>query len=179
MIIRDLYGLNSAGAIFQNHLADCMKHMEYILCLADPDLWMKPMVIPSDGTKYYAYILLYVDDILCIHHDTKSVLAKVDKYFQLKPDSIRDPDMYLGDKSAPMKLDNGVCSWDLSPSHYVQERFRNVQKYVKNNLVGRWKLQSPNHTHNLFAMGYAPELDTSPVLDTSLASYYQSQIGVF
>ena len=28
-------------------------------------------------------------------------------------------------------------------------------------------------------MGYAPELDESPILDPSLVSYHQSQIGVF
>ena len=47
---------------------------------------------------------------------------------------------------------------------------------MKENLGGIWKL--PNQPPNQFAMGYAPELDASPVLDNSLASYYQSQIGV-
>ena len=103
---------------------------------------MKPIVRPSLGSEYYAYILLYVDDILCIHHYFESVLTKVDKYFKLKPDSIREPDMYLGDNVRPMKLENGVWYWDLSPSQYVQESYWNVQKYV-NNICGRWKLLSP------------------------------------
>ena len=72
-----------------------MKHMEYMSCPEDPDLWMKPMVRPSDVAEYYAYTLLYVDDILCIHHDAESVLTKVDKYFKLKPDSVGETDMYL------------------------------------------------------------------------------------
>ena len=33
---------------------------------------------------------------------------KVDKCFKLKPESIRDPDIYLGSKLQPMKLENGV-----------------------------------------------------------------------
>ena len=74
VIARALYGLKSAGASFQNHLADCMKHMEYMSCPADPYLWTKSMMILSDGAEYYAYILLYGNDILCIHHNAESVL---------------------------------------------------------------------------------------------------------
>ena len=65
----------------------------------------------------------------------------------------------------------------LSPSQYVQEICWNVQKYVKENLGVRWKL--PKQTPNPFTMGYAPELYASPMLDPSLASYYQSQIVYF
>ena len=38
--VRELYGLKSAGALFRNHLADCMQHIGFIPCLANPDLWM-------------------------------------------------------------------------------------------------------------------------------------------
>ena len=75
-----------------------------------------------------------------------------------------------------MKLEDGVWAWVLSVSQYVQESCRNVQKYVKENLGGRWKL--PKQAPNLFAMGYAPELYASPVLDPSFASDYQSQIRI-
>ncbi len=45
--------------------------------------------------KYYSYLFIYVDDILCIHNDPNSVLTQVDKYFPLKPDSVDEPDVYL------------------------------------------------------------------------------------
>ena len=93
-----------------------MEHIEYMPCPADPALWMHPMVRPIYRTEYYAYILLYFDDIFWIHHDAKSFLMKVDKCFKLKPESIRDPDIYLGSKLQPMKLENGVWAWYLSPS---------------------------------------------------------------
>ena len=47
---------------------------------------------------------------------------------------------------------------------------------MKEDLVKIWKL--PKQAPNPFAMGYAPELNASPLIDPSLASYYQSQIGV-
>ena len=81
-VVRALYGLKSAGALFRNHLADCMRHLGFTPCLADPDLWLKAAEKP-DGLAYYAYVLLYVDDVMVIHHDAMSVLARIDKYFRV------------------------------------------------------------------------------------------------
>ena len=68
--------------------------MEYMPCPSDPDLWMNSMVRPSDGAEYHAYTLLSVDGILFIYHNAEIVLTKVDKCSKLKPDSIREPDIY-------------------------------------------------------------------------------------
>jgi ribosomal protein L31E len=69
LIVRALYGLKSAGASFRNHLADCMRHLGWTSCIADPDVWLKPETRPSNLHKFYAYCLLYLDDILVVHHD--------------------------------------------------------------------------------------------------------------
>jgi hypothetical protein len=45
-----------------------MRHQGWVSCIADHNLWMKAKVRLSDGHKYYAYALLYVDDILITHH---------------------------------------------------------------------------------------------------------------
>ena len=94
MIVRALYGTKSAGAAFRNHLADCMLNMGYDSCKADPDVWLKECVRP-DGTRYYGYILLYVDDALCINQDATAELDRLDDFFVMKPDSIGDPDIYI------------------------------------------------------------------------------------
>ena len=176
VIVRALYGLKSAGASFRHHLADCMQHLGYTPCLADPDLWMKPEVRPDDGVAYYAYILCYVDDILSIAHNAEDVLRRLDKYFMLKPGSLGDPDIYLGAKLKKMTLPNGVETWAMSPARYVHQSVKNVEKYLEENMSARWKL--PSKAENPFAIGYSPELDDSPELDPSLSSYYQSQIGI-
>ncbi len=44
--------------------------------------------------KYFSYILIYLDDILCIHDDPDLILTQIDKYFLLKPNSVRELDMY-------------------------------------------------------------------------------------
>jgi hypothetical protein len=61
LIVRALYGMKSSGAAFRKHLAECMTHLGWETCRADRDLWMKADTLPSDGVRYWAYILTYVD----------------------------------------------------------------------------------------------------------------------
>ena len=89
-VVRAIHGLKSAGASFCNHLADCMQHLAFTPCLADPDLWMQAAE-KEDGMAYYAYVLLYVDDVMVIHHAAMSVLARLDKYFKMKPGLMGHP----------------------------------------------------------------------------------------
>jgi hypothetical protein len=95
IITRALYGLKSSGAAYRAHIADCMRHLGWTLCRADPDVWMKPEICPDDDFKYYAYMLLYVDDCLCIHHDGMREIHRVNKYFPMKKSSMGDLDLYL------------------------------------------------------------------------------------
>ena len=95
IIVRYLYGLNSAGASFRNHLSKCMLFMGYKPCLSDPDMWMRPMKILINYFKNYEYFLLYVNDVLLIGDDTTEVLHKIDKYFGLNTGSLFDPNIYL------------------------------------------------------------------------------------
>jgi acyl-CoA thioesterase len=53
---------------------------------AERDLWIKAETRPDDGVLYWAYILIYVDDILCVHHDPGAPLAKLDEYFKINYD---------------------------------------------------------------------------------------------
>ena len=62
---------------------------------ADPDVWYREAV-KDDGTEYYEYVLLYVDDALVFSNKAESILRKeIGKYFKLKEESIGPPDQYL------------------------------------------------------------------------------------
>ena len=49
ILVRSLYGLKSEGAAFRNHLVDCIHHLVLLICPADLDIWMNPIVRPDDG----------------------------------------------------------------------------------------------------------------------------------
>ena len=134
IVVRTLYGLKSTGASFCNHLADCMTHLGFAPCLADPDLWMRAEVRSSNDVSYYAYVLLYIDDVLfVVHHDATDILLRLDKYFKITPGSIGDPDVYLGATITikQMCLANGVMAWASSPSKYVRASVDAVTKYAQ------------------------------------------------
>ena len=76
--------------------------------MADQDLWMKSEVKPITGEKYWSYVLCYVDNVLVIHHDSRSVLNRIGEFFKLKDDPNNGkPDMYLGAKLRQTTLNNG------------------------------------------------------------------------
>ena len=85
---------------------------------------MKADYSPEDKIQHYSYILCYVDDILCIHHDLDDVLNKLNRYVLLKPGSVSSFDMYLVTKLKCMQLHNGIWAWPMSPSTYVKEAVR-------------------------------------------------------
>ena len=69
-----------------------MRSIGYTPCRGYNDLWMK-LEIDPDIEEYYSYILCYVDDVLVVHHDSRTTLMKIDNYFKLKPSSIGNPDI--------------------------------------------------------------------------------------
>jgi len=176
IIDRALYGLKSAGAAFRAHLADCMRKLGFNPCLADPDLWLKKSFNPATKRCYYSYVLIYVDDILCIHHDAMLILNQIGKYFKLKPGSVGDPDMYLGAKLREVEVANGNRAWSLSSSKYVQEAVRNCELHLKDKLLGKYTF--PKRAENPFTMEYNADTDATPLLKSNEASYYQSIIDV-
>ena len=92
-----------------------MDHLGFKPCKADPDLWMRAAVKPTDGTSYWEYVLLYVDDALSVSHNPREVLEKeIGKYWTLKPDSIGAPKLYLGNKVSKVNLENGVSAWSFN-----------------------------------------------------------------
>ena len=71
--MHDIYGLKSAGAAFWIHLSDYMHNLVFLPCPDDLDLLMKHMVRTDYGFNYYADVLMYVDGIMFIRHDSESV----------------------------------------------------------------------------------------------------------
>ena len=173
LIRRALYGGKASGADFWRHLRTCMEHIGFTPCKGDGDIWMRPAVKDS-GEEYWEYVLLYVDDALCISQNGKHVLEKeIGKYFYIKDGSVGPPTIYLGNKVSKVTLENGQQAWAFSSSQYVQNAVKNIETYLK-----KQGKALPTKAPAPFSNDYRPELDVSPELTMSEAAHYQSLIGV-
>ena len=173
LIVRALYGGKAAGRDFWHHLRSCMEHIGFKSKGGDPDVWMRP-VTRSDGSQLYEYVLLYTDDCLVVSDNAESILKEeIGKYFELKPESIGPPSLYLGGHLRLVQIDDGTKAWAFSSTQYVQDAVRNVEEYLKKSSMSlRPKLKDP------LPKGYRPEIDVSEELEPGEASYYQHLIGI-
>ena len=169
---RALYGTKSAVKYFRSHLRDCMDHLGYSSYKSDLDLWIR-LARRDSGEEYYEYMLLYVDDYMCVSDHTKESLERINKYFPLNPGSVGPPKIYLGANISKVALPNGVEAWAISASQYVQEKVCNVEAHLKRNGMPMRKGTNYPLTSN-----YRPECDISAELDPEDSSYYASLIGV-
>ena len=173
LIHRALYGGKAAGRDFRNHLRMCMRHLDFVSCPADPDVWMRPAKT-SDGHPCYEYILLYTDDALAISPNAERLLRHgIGKYFELKEESIGPPDIYLGGRVRKVELENGMKAWAFGSSQYVQAAVKNVEQYL-----AKSDQRLPVRADTPMQTSYRPELDVSQELSPTDAAYFQSLIGI-
>jgi hypothetical protein len=144
--------------------------MRYTSCKADPNLWLKAVTRTEDNVRHYAYILCYVDDILCIHHNPMSVMNEINGYLPLKPSSANDPDIYLSTKLKQTQLPSGVMAWGLSPSKYIVQAVENCQLHLTEKLTGKYSI--PARADNPFPVDYDPSTDLSDILEPECSSFY-------
>jgi hypothetical protein len=125
MIVQPLYGFRSSGAQWHDHLAASFK-----ACKADADVYMRP-VFKADGSKYYEYVLCYIDDIHVVSEWPKRIMEGLEAKYGLKAGSVREPKMYLGDKISKYKLELSDNTdkfwWSLSAQDYVNHAVKGVE----------------------------------------------------
>ena len=114
-------------------------------------------------------VLVYVDDILELTKEPKATMNELGKLYELKPESIHEPDIYLGANMEEVQLPNGKIEWSMGSKRYVKNAIRVVEALiteddseVKLNLTAR----------NPFPSGYKPELVVKPELNDKLGSHF-------
>jgi Reverse transcriptase (RNA-dependent DNA polymerase) len=60
VIVCAIYGLRLSGARWHDRYANVMRIMDFYLCKAEPEVWMK------DCDTHYEYVLVYVDELMFI-----------------------------------------------------------------------------------------------------------------
>ncbi len=173
LIIKALYGLKTSGAAWRAHFAETLHALGFKSSLADPDVWFRPECKP-DGFEYYAYILVYVDDILVISCKPEDIMHIVEKSFRLK-EGYAPPSRYLGATINQWKLpgDEHAVHWGHSSEEYVKQAIANVEMEL-----GREGKRLQGRFSTPMTANYRPELDYSPFLSDSAASYYMELIGI-
>jgi hypothetical protein len=173
LIVRALYGLKSSGARWRDHISGTLRSGGFTSCYADPDIWMRQNCKP-DGTKYWEYVLCYVDDILVVSHDPQKVMNYLEESYTLKAGSVGPPKDYLGAQVTKYSLaPNGRECWAMSSDLYIKRAIADVERELAQ--IDR-ALKSKASTP--MTAGYRPELDISDELDPRRANYFQGLIGV-
>ena len=158
MIIRkELYSLKSSGAASRAHLAETLHDIGFKPMNADPDVWICPANKPGRA-EYCEYIMCYINDILSVSHDAKSILQSLQGQFRLKGDKIETPDMYLGAQLGTMQV-KGNEGWFMSSEKYVKSIIQNIEETLQK--MGQ---RLPSKCKTPLAYGYCPELDVTPEL---------------
>lgn len=172
LIVRALYGLKSSGAAFRSFLADTIYELGFIPSKADPDVWMRP-AIKEDGFKYWEYLLIYVDDCLCVSHAPEKVLKRIQgEGFTLKDGKMEPPDTYLGATLTTMTNDEGTECWAMSSDKYCAAMIQNVEDVLQ-----KKGLRLPSKCVTPLRSGYKPELDCTGELKADGLQWYQEMIG--
>lgn len=172
LIVRALYGLQSSGAQWREHMASTLRTAGFTSCKADADVWLRPAV-KQNGDLYYEYVLCYVDDILCGSENPQAFMNYLSTVYTLKKGSVKEPDLYLGADVKKFPTSIGRSAWGISPDSYIKSAVREVEKKLE--AVGQ-KLGTRCATP--MTSGYRPEMDGTPELSPDQANYYQSLIGV-
>ena len=173
LVVNALYGLKSSGAAFRSFLAAKLDDMGFKSTLADPDVWIRPMVKP-DGEEYYQYMLVYVDDLLCIAHDATAPLREVMSDFKFKKDAIEPPEIYLGARLQAKDL-NGRKMWTMSSQDYTKAIIANLEERLTKKRSNA-KLPSKS-VKTPIASAYVPEFDLSEELRGDDITMFQELIG--
>ena len=166
MIRRALYGGKSVGRDYWLHLRSCMKFLGFNPFKVDPDIWMRNNK-RDDNTDYWEYVLLYVDDCLCLFMNPELIVRdEIRKCFLMKEASIGEPDVYLGGKVRKVEFESGEMCWSSSLSQYVGEACRNVRIHLKerngDDYVQECTYFMSKKAPAPMSNEYRPEIDISP-----------------
>jgi hypothetical protein len=176
MIVWALYSLQSSGARWHDHLAATLRDAGFKACKADADVWMRPTV-KADGSKYYEYILCYIDDILVVSERPKRIMEGLEAKYVLKAGSVSEPTTYLRAKDLKYRLEHSdnpdKARWSLSAEDYVNRAVKDVETELEK--VGK---ALPTKVTTPTTADYRPELDQSKELGPDQATYFAGLIGV-
>ena len=169
IITRALYGLKSSGAAWRADLAATLRDLHFSSTQADPDVWIR------SAETHYEMILVYVDDILIFSKDPRTIMNQLGEFYELKPESVKEPDLYLGANIEKIQVKDGRTVYGMSSRTYVKNSVKVVKALLREDDPDA-KLKST--AKNPFPSGYKPELDVTLELNDQMTSRYLQLMGI-
>ena len=141
---------------------------------------MKPMQ-KSDGSKYYAYLIVYVDDVLAIEEKPNLTIDQIAILFRIKEGSVMSPGMYLGMDMRKWTVNDvdgtDVPCFALGANSYVKEAIRIAKRNAETHGLPYPTSKKTGKTP--FAhVKYRPELDATSYCDDEKHTLFQNFIGM-
>ena len=159
VIVKALYGLRSSGARFHEKFAETLKHLGFMPCKADPDVWLR------DAGDKYEYVTTWVDDLLVAMKNPKEFMdALQSDPYSYKLKGVEEPKYHLGGDFF-RDSDSTLC---YGAQTYIK---RMVQEYI--HLFG----EAPTPYLSPLVKGDHPELDISDSCGPDDIAKFQSLIG--
>jgi len=113
-----------------------------------------------DGSKYYAYLIAYVDDVLAIDESPDKIMKQLGQLYRLKGD-IEFPKLYLGTNIKRWEFEDGGKTYAMGSDSYCKEAIR-VSKQLHTQLSMPPLSNSKNSGDESFhSSSYCLELDSS------------------
>ena len=101
--------------------------MKLMSTQADPDVW-----IQNAGT-HYDMVLVFIDDILVYAKELRITMDKLGKLYELKPESIHTPDVYLRANMEKEQLPSGRVVLTIDSKCYVRNAVKLVEALLDEN----------------------------------------------
>ena len=76
----------------------------------------------KDGTNYYAYILVYVDDILILDKNLGRFMTLLKESYMVKLSSISEPNVYLGRDISKVYYPDDSYAWAMGSQSHSQRQ---------------------------------------------------------
>ena len=140
VIVRALYGLKTSGASWRQHLSNEIVNLGFTDTKGDSDVYRRRASKPS-GQAYYEYLVVYVDDIICVSHNPKHWMDILKTSYRLR--NVGIPTKFLGSNIKKWRYINeeGVTNtcWAMGSETYVKEACK-----VAENQMEAHNLQYPS-----------------------------------
>ena len=126
-------------------------------------------MMKSNGQPYYKYVLVYVDDIICVSETPHVLMEQLRAVpYPLKGND-GPPTLYLGTTIGKYHENQYEC-WTMSATRYLEGALKIVKERIGTTL--------PKNVDTLMILAYNPELDTSPELNDDQYNFYLNFIGI-